>query len=301
MNREQVKGACHVGAQILVARAALHMWEEPCISGYDTKLMQDRGSGCDTANRRMPGSGAVFFSGCQLGCVFCQNRRISGGKIGKAITWERLAELFWELKEKGAANINLVTADPFLPAVCMAIRRAKEMGFPLPFIYNCSGYETLESLRMLEGLADVYLPDFKYWNEETARMYTKAPDYPEVAKRAIAEMVRQCGAPVFDERGMIQKGVIVRHLLLPGKVKEAKEIVRYLYETYQDAIYISLMNQYTPQEGLEQYPLLTRKVTKREYERVLDFAISLGIENAFIQEGDTAKESFIPAFDLEGV
>lgn len=286
VNRELKTGACHVGVQILLARAALHMWEEPCISGEN-------------------GSGAVFFSGCSLGCVFCQNRMISGGQTGKAVSVERLVEIFFELKNKGANNINLVTPDHFIPSVREAVKRAKERGLGLPFVYNCSGYEEVESLRMLEGLVDVYLPDFKYWESETAARYSKAPDYPKRAKEAVAEMVRQVGGCRFDEEGMIRKGVIVRHLLLPGKVHEAKQIVQYLYETYGDEIYLSLMNQYTPGEDADERfslcPELKRKVTEREYERLIDYALQIGVTNAFIQEGETASESFIPAFDLEGV
>ncbi len=286
VNREVQAGACHVGAQVLVARAALHMWEEPCISGEN-------------------GSGAVFFSGCSLGCVFCQNREISKGQAGKIVSVERLAEIFFELKNKGANNINLVTPDHYVPSVCEAIERAKENGIDLPFVYNCSGYERVESLRMLDGLIDVYLPDFKYWESETAAMYSKAPDYPHVAKEAIVEMVRQVGSCRFDADGRIEKGVIVRHLLLPGKVREAKQIVAYLYKTYGDDIYLSLMNQYTPgadaDERFSPFPELKRKVTEREYERLIDYAIEIGVTNAFMQEGETASESFIPAFDLEGV
>lgn len=261
----------------MVSRAALHMWEEPCISAKE-------------------GSGAVFFAGCSLHCVFCQNFQISNGQMGQEISKEHLTELFYRLQEQGANNINLVTPDHYLPQIVWAVQKVKKDGFTLPFIYNCSGYETLESLRKLKGLIDVYLPDFKYIQPETAQRYSHAADYPKVVKAAIAEMVRQTGACVFDAQGKIQKGVIVRHLLLPGKVREAKQIVQYLHETYGDRIYISLMNQYTPVTALENYPELTRKVTRREYDRLVDYAISLGVENAFIQEGDTAKESFIPMF-----
>ncbi len=286
VNRESTMGVCHVGAQVLIARAALHMWEEPCISGD-----------C--------GSGAVFFSGCSLGCVFCQNRMISEGQIGKAVSVERLVQIFFELKEKGAGNINLVTPDHYIPSVRDAVMQAKKLGIDLPFIYNCSGYVQVESLRMLDGLIDVYLPDFKYWESETAMKYSRAQDYPAKAREAIAEMVRQVGRCRFAENGMIEKGVIVRHLLLPGKVHQAKEIVKYLYDTYKDEIYFSLMNQYTPGKDaakrFDRFPELQRKVTRREYERWIAFVLELGIENAFIQEGETALESFIPAFDLEGV
>lgn len=286
VNREDGVGACHVGAKMKLARAALHMWEEPCISGKE-------------------GSGAIFFAGCNLGCVYCQNHAISRGQTGKEISADRLVEIFFELKEKGANNINLVTPDPYIPSIRDAIISAKERGFDLPFIYNCSGYETPEGLRMLGGLIDVYLPDFKYWEAETARRYSHAEDYPNVAKAAVREMVRQAGPCEFDEAGIIRRGVIVRHLLLPGKVREAKEIVNYLYETYGDEIYLSLMNQYTPVEQVKkqglQFPELQRSVTGREYERLIQYALEIGVQNAFVQEGCTAEESFIPAFDMEGV
>lgn len=286
VNRELKPGACRVGVQVLIARAALHMWEEPCISGES-------------------GSGAVFFSGCSLGCVFCQNRMISGGQTGKAVSVERLVEIFFELKEKGANNINLVTPDHYIPSVREAVLQAKRLGIEIPFVYNCSGYAQVESLRLLDGLIDVYLPDFKYWEGETAMKYSKAQDYPSRAREAIAEMVRQVGACRFSEDGKIEKGVIVRHLLLPGKVREAKQIVQYLYETYGDRIYVSLMNQYTPGEDATErfydFPELQRTVTRREYDRLVTFALELGVTNAFVQEGETASESFIPAFDLKGV
>lgn len=280
-NRGQ-KGRCHTAAGLLVARAALHMWEEPCISGAE-------------------GSGTVFFSGCALGCIYCQNQEISRGQAGRLIKEERLAEIFLELQEKGANNINLVTAGHYVPQVAVSLALAKEQGLLIPVVYNSSGYEKAETLKQLEGLADIYLPDFKYMDEALAERYSGAADYPAVAKAAIAEMVRQCPKPQFDKRGIMQKGVIVRHLLLPGHVREAKNIIRYLYETYGSQIYISMMNQYTPMDAVKDDPLLGRRVTKREYARLLDFAAELGVTQGFYQEGRTAMESFIPPFDCEGV
>ena len=276
------RGYCRVGAQLLVARAALHMWEEPCISGEE-------------------GSGTVFFSGCSLGCKFCQNREISGGKRGKEISVERLADIFLRLQGQGANNINLVTAGHYLPQTAAALRIAKTKGLAIPVVYNSSGYEKRESLKWLEGLVDIYLPDFKYMDGELAKKYSNAQDYPEAAKTALQEMVRQTVSAQFDERGRIRRGVIVRHLLLPGHVSDSKKVVEYLYNTYGNQIYISLMNQYTPMPAMEQDPLLSRKVTAREYGRLVDYALSLGLENGFLQEGETAKESFIPAFNGEGV
>lgn len=281
-------GICGViGEDVLVARAALHMWEEPCISGEH-------------------GSGAVFFSGCPLHCVYCQNEAISRARAGKRISVGRLAEIFLELQGQKAANINLVTPTHYTPQIVRAAELARNQGLTLPIVYNCSGYEKVDTLKMLEGIVSVYLTDFKYMEEELAASYSKAADYPQVAKAALAEMVRQAGA-VFDEDGMMQKGVIVRHLLLPGHLQNAKKVVYYVYRTYGDRVYLSLMNQYTPMPEMKDkfekngWPQLNRRVTKREYGRLLDYAISLGVENEFIQEGETAEESFIPAFDNEGV
>lgn len=276
------KGFCGVDAGIMVARAALHMWEEPCISGKE-------------------GSGAVFFFGCSLGCAFCQNRTISKGQSGKVITVEHLAELFLDLQAQKANNINLVTAGHFLPQVRDALILAKEQGLTIPVVYNSSGYEKAEMLRYLEGLVDIYLPDLKYLEADLAGKYSHAKDYPEVAMKALEEMVRQVRTPEFDERGMMKKGVIVRHLLLPGHVRNSKKVLEYLYGTYGDQIYISLMNQYTPMPAMKDDPQLSRKVTDREYDRLLDHAISFGVTNCFIQEGETAKESFIPEFNGEGI
>lgn len=276
------QGFCHEDARIFVARAALHMWEEPCISGEE-------------------GSGTVFFSGCSLGCIFCQNHEISGGRSGKEVSAERLAEIFLELQKKKANNINLVTAAHYVPQVAEALLLAKKQGLRIPVVYNSSAYEKAETLKMLEGLVDIYLPDFKYMDDAIAREYAHVSDYSETAKAAIAEMVRQAGEPEFDERGMMTKGVIVRHLMLPGHLADSRRIVRYLYETYGDTIFISMMNQYTPMEHLKEHPLLGRKIRKKEYDALLDYAIDLGVENGFFQEGETAEESFIPAFDCEGV
>lgn len=275
-------GVCGVSSEIKVARAALHYWEEPCISGKR-------------------GSGAVFFSGCSLHCVFCQNREISDGKAGKLISKERLSDIFMELADKGANNINLVTPGQYIPDIVWAVNDAKSRGMKLPIIYNTSGYENVTELKLLEGIVDVYLPDFKYMDSTLSAMYSRAKDYPSVAKQALSEMVRQQPDVVIDDAtGLIQKGVIVRQLLLPGHVNDAKAVLKYLYDTYHDHVYISMMSQFTP-IALEDYPEINRTVTKREYERLVNYALETGITNAFIQEGDVAKDSFIPAFDCEGV
>lgn len=279
---EGESGICGVsGTQIYGARATLHMWEEPCISGEQ-------------------GSGTVFFSGCPLRCVYCQNYDLAHAQRGIGITVERLAEIFLELQEKGANNINLVTPTHYTPGIIRAVGLAKEWGLRLPIIYNCSGYEKVETLRMLEGIVDIYLTDFKYMDSKMAKRYSKAADYPEVAKAALTEMVKQQPTALFDERGMMKQGVIVRHLLLPGYLKNGKDVVEYVYGTFGNQVYLSLMNQYTPLAHLEMFPELNRKVTEQEYDELVDYAIALGVENGFIQEGETAEESFIPAFDGEG-
>ncbi len=275
-------GVCGVSSEIRVARAALHYWEEPCISGKR-------------------GSGAVFFSGCSLHCVFCQNREISDGKAGKVISKERLSDIFMELADKGANNINLVTPGQYIPDIVWAVNDAKSRGMKLPIIYNTSGYENVTELKLLEGIVDVYLPDFKYMDSTLSARYSRAKDYPSVAKQVLSEMVRQQPDVVIDDAtGLIQKGVIVRQLLLPGHVNDAKAVLKYLYDTYHDHVYISMMSQFTP-IALKDYPEINRTVTRREYERLVDYALEIGITNAFIQEGDVAKDSFIPAFDCEGV
>lgn len=276
-------GFCRQSAQLRAARAALHFWEEPCISGD-----------C--------GSGTVFFSGCSLQCIFCQNHEIALGESGKVISVERLARIFLELQEKGAANINLVTAGHFIPQVCRALELSKADGLSIPIVYNTGSYEEVPSLRLLEGLVDIWLPDLKYFSCDLSARHSSAPDYFQVATAAIAEMFRQTPAAVFDPRtGLMQRGIIVRHLMLPGQAADSKRILRYLHTTYGDAIYISIMNQYTPLADVSEIPELNRKVAPEEYRRVLDFADRIGIENGFMQEDGTAAESFIPPFDYEGI
>ena len=276
------RGYCGMDSTIRAARAALHMWEEPCISGKK-------------------GSGAVFFSGCGLRCCFCQNRDIAIGDSGKMITIDRLAEIFLELQEKGAANLNLVTGAHYVPQIISALDRAREMGMKLPVVYNSSGYENVETIRLLEGYVDIYLPDMKYMDKKLAAAFSHAADYPQISMAAIAEMVRQTGPCQFGEDGYIQRGTIVRHLILPGHTRNSIAVLEYLNQTYGRDIYISVMNQFTPVWKNDKYPELNRKVTRREYEKVLDAAVNMGIENGYFQDGETAKESFIPAFDYEGI
>lgn len=284
------RGYCGQGAEVTAARAALHFWEEPCISGTQ-------------------GSGAVFFSGCSLRCVFCQNHDISVGNRGRAISGERLVEIFLELQEKGAANVNLVTAGHFLPQVCRALRDARAKGLSIPVVYNTGGYEEVSSLRLLDGLADVYLPDLKFHSAELSAACSHAPDYFEKASAAIDEMLRQTGPPVIDSgTGLMRRGVIVRHLVLPGQVRDSKKILRYLREAYGNDIYVSILNQYTPipMQAIPAAPEppcseLGRRVTAEEYARVLEFADKIGIEQGFIQEDGAAETCFIPAFDGQGL
>jgi putative pyruvate formate lyase activating enzyme len=277
-----MKGYCGQTNELVVARAALHMWEEPCISGEE-------------------GSGTVFFSGCALCCVYCQNHSISHGMTGKNITVERLSDIFIELQEKNANNINLVTPSHYVPQIIDAIELARTKGFQLPIVYNCSGYEKVETLRLLQGYVDIYLTDMKYMDLEPAIKYSNCSNYFDYASKAVKEMVSQVGEPDFDDRGIMKKGVIVRHLTLPGYLEDSKNIIQYLYETFENSIYISIMNQFTPMANVTDYQELNRRITDTEYDVLVDYAINLGVENGFIQEGETALESFIPEFNEEGV
>ena len=282
INRKERAGFCGEKAAIRCARAALHHWEEPCISGTR-------------------GSGTVFFSGCCLKCCFCQNYQISQEGLGKELSPERLAQIFLSLQEQGAHNINLVTGTHFLPGILAALDLARPK-LSIPVVYNCGGYEKPEVIQLLDGYVDIYLPDLKYYSSTIAQKYSFAGDYFSVASRALQEMYRQVGDPVFDANGIMQKGMIVRHLVLPGCTNDSKAVIQYLYQTFHDHIYISIMNQYTPMPTVQgQYPELNRKVTEEEYDEVVDYAIELGVEHGFIQEGETADESFIPAFDYEGI
>ncbi|MBQ9959342.1 MAG: radical SAM protein [Oscillospiraceae bacterium] len=276
-------GFCGVAAQPVVARAALHAWEEPCISGER-------------------GSGTVFFSGCTLRCVYCQNGAISRGKAGKAVSVQRLAEIFLQLQAKGAHNINLVTPDHFAQPIAAALAAAKEQGLRIPIVVNTGGYLSEAAFSLLAPHTDIWLTDFKYMSPALAKKYSAAEDYPAVAKAALARMVKQAGPPQFDADDMMTRGVIVRLLLLPGALEDAKAVVKYVWETYGDSVILSLMNQYTPPvDKLAAFPELQRTVSAAEYDALCDFALSLGIETAFVQEEGTAEESFIPPFDSEGV
>ena len=288
VNREAGQtGFCRVPAQLIAARAGLLAYEEPCLVGSK-------------------GSGAVFFSGCNLGCIFCQNHEISGTDRkelppGKQITAQRLSEVFLELQAQGAANINLVTPTHYLHRIIPALEKARAEGLSVPVVYNTSAYEKAEMLRLLEGLVDIYLPDLKYFSDTLAMEYSRAPRYFETAAAAIEEMVRQCPEPLLDDDGQMRRGVIVRHLALPGHEEDSRAVLRYLYQSYGDRIFISILNQYTPMPAVKKHPLLSRALTEEEYDRLVDYAISLGVENGYIQEGGTADESFIPVWDGSGL
>lgn len=276
------RGFCGASDVVCVGRAALHAWEEPPLSGER-------------------GSGTVFFTHCTLGCVFCQNRTISRREAqGKPVTQERLAGIFLELQTQGAHNINLVTASHYAPTVRAALQQARVKGLHIPVVYNCGGYETVETLRMLNGLIDIYLPDFKYYSSYYAGMYSGAPDYPDFAKEAIAEMVHQTGALQFDQTGMMTRGTIVRHLMLPGLEGDTAQVLRYLAEHFGDRILVSLMRQYTPFGMAERYPELDRKITDEEYEQAVTLFSELGLAG-FLQDKESISESFIPSFEGQGV
>ena len=275
-------GACHAPAEILLSRAALHLWEEPCLSGTR-------------------GAGTVFFAGCPLGCVYCQNAAIAGGQGGIAVSPERFVEILLSLEAQGAHNIDLVTPTHYAAQLAELIPMARRAGLTLPIVYNSGGYESVATLRMLEGLIDIYLPDFKYADTVLASKYSHAPDYPEVAQAALAEMVRQCPTPILDDEGIMQRGVIVRHLMLPGAYRNSHDAIKYL-ATFGDSIYISLMNQYTPMPGIgDRYPELAAPIRDKDYRRLVAYAARLGITQAYVQEGGTVDTSYIPPFDHTGV
>lgn len=276
------KGFCGAGRNARVALASLHHWEEPCLSG-------DRGSG------------TVFFSHCNLRCVFCQNHAISQDGAGKEVSIERLAEIFSQQQTRGAHNLNLVSPTPYVPQILAAIDCARERGFSLPVVYNTNSYETRATVRALAGYVDIYLPDLKYFEPRIAVKYSAAPDYFHHAARAVEAMVEQAGPPLFGNDGLMRRGVIIRHLLLPGYVEDSKRVVEYIHRTFGDAVFVSLMSQYTPVYRAARHPEINRTVEPAEYTALVEYACSLGVNHGFVQEGGAARESFIPEFDLRGV
>ena len=270
-------GFCRQKNTIKIGRASLHQWEEPCISGEN-------------------GSGTVFFSGCTLGCCYCQNYRLSRGDEGVEVTEEKLSDIFLGLQTKGAHNINLVTAEHFAPSVRAAVITARKNGLHIPVILNSSGYVGAKTLELLKDVVDIFLVDFKYMDSNLAEKYSLARDYVETVENALRRMVQLRPKLVFDEEGMLKSGVIVRHLCLPGHTADSKRVIKYVYGTYADSVRLSIMNQYTPVGNCSRYENLKRRLTEDEYEDVIDFCIELGIEEAYIQEGEAASESFIPEF-----
>lgn len=270
-------GYCGAGDKIRIARASLHHWEEPCISGDS-------------------GSGAVFFSHCTLRCVYCQNYEISHGGKGYVISASELADEFLRLEDRGASNINLVTPTHFLPGIIKAIEIAKSHGLSLPFVYNTGGYEKSDTIKMLDGYVDVYLPDMKYYKDKYSVSFSSAQNYFTVASQAIKEMHKQRGRCKFDKNGLIKSGVIVRHLMLPGLMFESKKIVDYIYDEYGDDVWLSLMSQYTPNERVKNTEKLSEKVNNKTYEALINYCMDKGMTNVYIQDSSSADSSYIPEF-----
>lgn len=279
---ENALGFCKSGRELRVARVSLHHWEEPCISGTS-------------------GSGTIFFSNCNLRCSFCQNHKISSEGVGKEISVKRLSEIFLEQQQRGAHNINLVTPTHYVPHIVEALDIAKSNGLAIPIIYNTNSYENIDTLKTLSGYIDVYLPDLKYFDDKFSLRYSNAPNYFNYASKAIEEMFSQVGAVKFDDNGLIKKGIIIRHLMMPSLLFDSKKIMDYVYKTFGHSVYISIMNQYTPAHNSSKFPEIDRPLNSKHYDSMIDYCLSLGIKNAFIQESGTCSESFIPEFDLRGI
>lgn len=276
------KGYCKCDDKIKVALVSIHDYEEPCISGKN-------------------GSGTVFFSNCNLNCVFCQNYEISQEGKGKEVTIERLAEIFIEQQSRGVNNINLVTPTMYVYQIIEAIKIAREKGLKIPIIYNSNGYENVETIKLLEGYIDVYLPDLKYYSDLVSVKYSKAPHYFEIAKEAIKEMLRQVGNPVFNDEGIIQKGVIIRHLVLPNHIQNTKNILKWIKENLNEGVYVSVMAQYFPTYKAKEIEGLDRKLTNKEYKEVEKYLYSLDIENGYMQDLGKHEEEFVPCFDYRNI
>lgn len=284
VDRSVSRGYCGMGDQLTAAKAMLHYWEEPCVSGER-------------------GSGAVFFSGCVLKCVFCQNYDISAEQKGKIISAERLVKIFLELQQQGAHNINLVNPTHFVPQIINAVQTARDRGLSLPIVYNSGGYERVETLRMLDGIVDIYLPDVKYFDNDLAKTLSDAPDYFETAMSALAEMIRQTGKPDLDADGIMRRGTIVRHLVLPGQYKDTIEIIKRVGERFGGDILFSLMSQYTPFGKVKtdkRFEKFNRRITTFEYRKALDAVYETGM-NGYMQEKSSAKEEYTPEFDFSGL
>ncbi|WP_428867692.1 radical SAM protein [Clostridium sediminicola] len=277
---ENELGFCNSGKKIKIAHVSLHMWEEPCISGSK-------------------GSGTIFFSNCNLKCVFCQNHKISSSGYGKEFSIKELSDIMISQQSKGAHNINLVTPTHYVPQIIEAIKLAKKNGLTIPIVYNTNSYENVETIGGLKDYIDIYLADLKYFNGKYAQKYSNAPDYFSIAKNSISEMYRNVGSPDFDEKNIMQKGIIIRHLMLPGLLFDSKKIIDYIFNIYGDNVYLSLMNQYTPTFRSCEYPEINKSINPKHYESLTEYCISKGIKNAFIQDEGTVSESFIPDFNKD--
>jgi putative pyruvate formate lyase activating enzyme len=275
-------GFCKGARDIKIAKVTLHQWEEPFVSGEQ-------------------GSGTVFFSNCNLRCAFCQNHNISHNGIGKIVSINRLSEIFLEQQARGAHNINLVTPTHYVPQIIEALKLAKVKGLNIPILYNSNGYENLDTIKALKGFIDVYLPDLKYYKDKYALKYSAVPDYFNTASKAISEMVCQVGEPKFDNAGIIQKGVIIRHLMIPGLLFDSKKIVDFIYTTFNDSVYISLMNQYVPMHEAYKYTEINKPLNPEHYDALINYCLNIGITKCFIQESGTSSKAFVPEFDLSGV
>ena len=274
-----IKGRCKCDNKIKIALASVHNYEEPCISGKN-------------------GSGTVFFSNCNLNCIYCQNYEISQLGKGKEITIEHLAQIFIKQQEKNVNNINLVTPTMYVPQIIEAIKIARKKGFNIPIIYNSNGYENVETIKKLNGYIDIYLPDLKYYSNEIAKKYSKIDNYFETAISAIKEMQKQVGNPKFNEEGIIQKGVIIRHLILPHHLLNTKNILKYVKENFDENTYISIMAQYFPTYKAKEDKLINRKLTKKEYKEIENYLYLLNLKNGYIQELGEHEEEYVPNFDL---
>lgn len=284
VNRAVQTGFCGAGTVPKIARAALHHWEEPCLSGTN-------------------GSGAVFFSGCTLKCVFCQNYTLSHEHFGKEVSTERLAQIFLELQEQGAHNINLVTATHYLPSVLAALELARPK-LCIPVVYNCGGYERPETIRLLDGYVDIYLPDLKYYDGRLAKKYSAAEDYFSFASGAIKEMIRQTGPLVWNAKdpSLLSKGVILRHMVLPGAKDDSIRLLHWIHDELPAGHFLlSIMSQYTPFYKSSMFPEINRRITTYEYEKVVDEAVRLGLTDGYMQKKSSAREEYTPPFDLSGV
>lgn len=275
-------GYCHTGKNPKISLVSVHHWEEPCISG--TK-----------------GSGTIFFTGCNLKCIFCQNYTISSENYGKEVSIEQLAEIYLKQQKKGVHNINLVTPSHFLPQIRQSLLLAKKNGLSIPIVYNTNAYEKVEYLKSLEGLIDIYLPDFKYFSSDLSKQFSGARDYFQIAANAILEMVRQTGVNQFDKQGLLKKGVIIRHLILPNCRKDSEKILDWIKNNLGNQVYVSLLNQYTPMYFAKERQTLNRRLTSFEYQKVADYFLKIGLENGYLQKKSSATETYIPIFDLTGI